>query len=180
MKVLTITGYKPHEIGIFHMKDPKIQVIKHHIRQRLQAYMEEGLEWVLISGQAGIELWAAEVVIAIPSLKLAVIPPFQHQEAVWKEAWQEKYHSIIQQADFFRPLVQKGYESPHQFRQKDQWLISKSDGCLVIYDDQLEGSPKYFIQQLEKMKPHSGYIDERITFLNLEEAARELSEQEHF
>ncbi len=48
--------------------------------------MDEGLEWVLIQGQMGIELWTAEVVIELQrtydSLKFAVITLFQgHTES---------------------------------------------------------------------------------------------------
>ncbi|MBO8154997.1 MAG: DUF1273 family protein [Bacillaceae bacterium] len=174
MKVMTITGYKPHELGIFHLKDPRIQVIQYTIKNRLSAYSEEGLEWVLVSGQTGVELWAAEAALEIQSLKLAIVPPFAGQESVWKEEWQEKYQTVINRAHFYKPLSSKGYEGPHQFRVKDQWMISKSDGCLVMYDDQLEGTPKYFIQQLEKMKLPSAYINERITFFDLEDTAREM------
>lgn len=33
------------------------------IKKKLIDLIEDGLEWVLISGQLGVELWAAEVVI---------------------------------------------------------------------------------------------------------------------
>ncbi len=51
--------------------------------------MDEGLEWVLIQGQMGIELWTAEVVIELQrtydSLKFAVITPFQGHTEKWNE-----------------------------------------------------------------------------------------------
>ncbi|GAA3327349.1 hypothetical protein GCM10020331_066930 [Ectobacillus funiculus] len=50
----------------------------------MTAFLEEGLEWVLISGQLGVELWTAEVVFELqmeyPDLKLAVFTPFLEQE----------------------------------------------------------------------------------------------------
>ena len=33
------------------------------LHRKLTTFVEEGLEWVIISGQLGVELWAAEVVL---------------------------------------------------------------------------------------------------------------------
>lgn len=57
MKILTVTGYKPMELNIFKEGDPRIAFIKAAIEKRLIYFIEEGLEWVLISGQMGVELW---------------------------------------------------------------------------------------------------------------------------
>ena len=66
--------------------------------------MDEGLEWVLIQGQMGIELWTAEVVIELQrtydSLKFAVITPFQGHTEKWNEHNQSKYANIIKYADY--------------------------------------------------------------------------------
>ncbi len=53
-KILTVAGYKPMELNIFKPDDERITYIKAAIRKRLLAFIEEGLEWVLISGQTGI------------------------------------------------------------------------------------------------------------------------------
>lgn len=54
--------------------------LKAFIKHKLLQYIDEGLEWVLIQGQLGIELWTAEVVIDLrveyPDLKLGIITPF--------------------------------------------------------------------------------------------------------
>ena len=60
MKVLYITGYKAFELGIFKNDHEAVKYIKKSIRNRLLPLVEEGLEWVIISGQLGTELWAAE------------------------------------------------------------------------------------------------------------------------
>lgn len=55
--------------------------IKRAIKKQLLSLLDEGLEWVLISGQLGTELWAAEVVYELQEegfehLQLGVITPF--------------------------------------------------------------------------------------------------------
>ncbi|MEH6953251.1 SLOG family protein, partial [Neobacillus drentensis] len=58
MKVLTISGYKPFELGIFKNDHPSVLFLKAAIKKSLIPMLDEGLEWVLISGQLGVELWA--------------------------------------------------------------------------------------------------------------------------
>ena len=62
MKVIAVTGYKPFELGIFKMII-RVECIKKALHRKLTNFVEDGLEWVIISGQLGVELWAAEVVL---------------------------------------------------------------------------------------------------------------------
>lgn len=150
LKVVAITGYKPFELGIFQGNHPGIGYIKKALYRRLVPLVEEGLEWVMISGQLGVELWAAETVfelqLAYPQLQLAVITPFLEQEEKWNEANRELYEMVLAQADFVDSITKKKYENPAQFRLKTQFFIQKSDGLLIVYDEEHEGSPKYMLE----------------------------------
>ncbi len=55
MKVLAISGYKPFELGIFKYDHPSVWYIKAAIKKALLPFVEDGLEWVLISGQLGVD-----------------------------------------------------------------------------------------------------------------------------
>lgn len=65
MKVLYMTGYKAFEFGIFKNDHEAVKYIKKAMKQRLLPLVEDGLEWAIISGQLGTELWGAEVVFDI-------------------------------------------------------------------------------------------------------------------
>jgi uncharacterized phage-like protein YoqJ len=171
-KVLAVSGYKPFELGIFKNDHPSVSFIKETIRKSLIPKLEDGLEWVLISGQLGTELWAAEVVFELqndfPDLKLAVITPFLNQEASWSDHNKEWYETILAQADFVDSVTKKGYEKPWQFRLKNQFFIEKSDILLLMYDLEKEGSPKYIYEMaLHYQKSHNYPID-LITFYDLQ------------
>ena len=62
MNAITITGYKPYELNIRDDKDEKILVIKEAIKRSLLRYLENGVEWVLLSGQPGVETWAFDLI----------------------------------------------------------------------------------------------------------------------
>jgi uncharacterized phage-like protein YoqJ len=182
MKVLAISGYKPFELGIFKKDHPSVVFIKAALKKALTPLIDEGLEWVLISGQLGVELWAAEVVFELqlefPELKLAVITPFLDQAASWNEQNKEWYESVLAQADYVDSLTKRGYEKPWQFRLKNQFFIEKSNGLLLLYDQEKEGSPKYLYElALQYQKKHD-YRLELITFYDLQITVEE--EQTHF
>ncbi|HEY2420403.1 MAG TPA: DUF1273 domain-containing protein [Neobacillus sp.] len=175
--VLAISGYKPFELGIFQKDHPSVFFIKAAIKKSLLQRLEDGLVWVLISGQLGFELWSAEVVfelqINFPNLKLAVITPFLDQEASWNEMNKEWYESILAQADFVDSVTKRGYEKPWQFRLKNQFFIEKSDSLLLLYDQEKDGSPKYLYEMaLQYQRSHS-YPIELITFYDLQTIVEE-------
>jgi uncharacterized phage-like protein YoqJ len=171
-KVLAISGYKPFELGIFKNDHPAVSVIKTAIKNKLVPLIDEGTEWVLISGQLGVELWAAEAVFKLqmdyPELKLAVITPFLNQEAAWKEQNKLWYESVLTQADFVDSVTKKEYEKPWQFRLKNQFFIEKSDALILLYDQEKEGSPKYFYDLALQYQRNHTYSIELISFYDLQ------------
>ena len=89
IKTLVVTGYRSYEMGVFKEDDPKITVIKNVLKQRLKDYLEEGLEWVLIGGNLGVEIWAAQAAFELreeyPEFRVGVIFPFLEYGNQWKE-----------------------------------------------------------------------------------------------
>lgn len=177
LKTVVITGYKPMEMGIFKHNDPKVAFIKETIKRRIIALIEEGLEWVLVSGQMGVELWTAEVILDLKDeydINLGILPPFENQQERWPEDLQMVYEEVTMIADFYQPIYKKNYEGPYQFRAKDQFLVEHSDGCVVLFDEETDGSPKFFLNVAKKKQDMSDYEILYITPLDLEETVEEL------
>jgi uncharacterized phage-like protein YoqJ len=172
MKNITITGYKPYELGIFQKDHASVEFIKKAIFKEIVPLLEEGLEWVIISGQLGVELWAAEVVfdlqIHFPELKLAVLTPYLSQEEKWSDGNKEWYESILAQADFVESITHKPYESPKQFHLKNQVLLRKSNLAIIMYDSEKEGSPKFFYESAKRYSEMNEYQIREITFYDLQ------------
>jgi uncharacterized phage-like protein YoqJ len=171
-KTVTITGYKPFELGIFKKDHASVEYIKKAILKELLPLVDEGLEWVLISGQLGVELWAADVVFDIqayfPDVKLAVLTPFLAQEATWSETNKEWYESVLSQADFVESITHKPYENPKQFYLKNQVMLHKSDLTIIMYDSEKEGSPKFFHEAAKRYSESNDYEIREITFYDLQ------------
>src|SRR5690625_3087227 len=162
------------EMNIFNENDEKIKFVKRAIEKRLRQLIEEGLEWILISGQMGVEMWTAEVVLDLKdkyNINLAIVPPFLNQAKRWPEALQFKYEELLLVADFYEPIYQEEYKGPYQFQAKDLWLIDKSDGCLLLIDDEYPGSVEYFRQKAQADENYPIYT---ITPFDLEDVVLEM------
>lgn len=168
VKTAYVTGYKSYELNIFKDDAPEVKYLKLFLKNKLQNLVEEGLEWVLIQGQLGIEMWTAEVVLDLqqeyPELKLGVITPFQNHTERWNEQNQLKYQQIIEGADFHDSVHHAPYEGPFQFKQTDQFILDHSDMTVLIYDEEQEASPKFFKRMLVDFAEQTNYTYDVVTF----------------
>ncbi|GGI64847.1 MULTISPECIES: DUF1273 domain-containing protein [Enterococcus] len=171
---LVITGYRNYEIGVFQDKDLKIEIIKKVIREALTPLIEDGLQWVIIAGNLGVELWAAEEVIELkkeyPELKLALIFAFEG----WGENWNEKNQLLLNniklQADYVNSTSHKPYQNPAQLRNHTRFLLEKTQGCLLVYDEEYPGKTDYFLKDARHFKLQQTYAIHQITMDDLENA----------
>jgi uncharacterized phage-like protein YoqJ len=161
LKVALFSGYKPNELGIYNEKHQGVKIIKKVLKRKIYDLLDQGLEWVLISGQPGVELWTAECVLDIKlentDIKLGIVTPFLNQEERWKDELKERYHTILASADYVDSVSKKPYESPSQFRVKNQFLISKSDCLVILYDEDKAGTPDYYLSEAVKRKNKEEY-----------------------
>ncbi|PLT35262.1 SLOG family protein [Bacillus sp. V5-8f] len=177
MNVIYITGYKPFEIGIFKNDHEGVKYIKRAIKRRLVPLIEEGGEWVIVSGQLGVELWAAEVLIELKNeydhVKLGVLTPYLQQQEAWNEANQQYYENILAHADFVDSISKKPYEGPQQLKAKNLFMVHKSDGMIIVYDEEKEGTPKYALAEAVRYSADNPYQIIRISLDDLQQAAEE-------
>ncbi len=174
MKVVTVTGYKPMEMGIFSETDERIQFIKKAIEKKLIAKIEEGLEWVIVSGQMGVEMWTAQVALELKKtydFGIGIVPPFENQEKRWPEQLQLTYQELTVMVDFFDHIYKGDYKGPFQFRAKDAWYLDKTDGSIVLIDEDNVGSVKYF---LDAAKEQDHYPIELITPFDIDDVIMEM------
>ena len=83
MNSLLITGYKAFELGILTAKDPRLPIIKEAIRRDLVRFLEEGVKWLIFTGNLGFEAWALEVAQELKKeyeIQLATIFMFENQD----------------------------------------------------------------------------------------------------
>ncbi|TCI56612.1 DUF1273 family protein [Exiguobacterium sp. SH5S13] len=149
MKVVAITGYRPHELGIFKADHPGIEIIQEAYRRKITEAIELGAEWFIFSGTNGCELWAGQVLLELREthpIKIAVFPPFLEMEERYKPYEQELFSQLRLEADFFEPLTQRPYEDPSQLRAKTGFFLDKAAGLITLYDEETGGSPRFLVE----------------------------------
>ncbi|MFD1175004.1 DUF1273 domain-containing protein [Paenibacillus puldeungensis] len=163
MKNLLVTGYRAHELGIFSNKHKGIPYIRQAIAARLIPLLEDGLEWVITPGQYGVDLWAIEAVLSLkkryPDVKCSIITAYSQQEDKWNEEKKEYYHQLLRQVDYYASASKQPYVGRWQFSARDELLFRKTDGILLVYDeDNGEASPKFFKERALKKQAEADYV----------------------
>jgi uncharacterized phage-like protein YoqJ len=176
--VLAVSGYKPHELGVFQEKHEQLPYLKKALKRKLKETIEAyGTEWIVTSGQAGVELWAAEAVLELKSeglpVKLATIAPFYSQEERYPEAAKALYEQIWNNSDYKDYITKRPYESPAQLKQKNEFLVLKTDAMLLLYDENIEGTPKFYEEAAKKRQSREDYPLLYLTPEDIEDLIRE-------
>ncbi|MBX8936711.1 DUF1273 domain-containing protein [Enterococcus gilvus] len=172
---LYVTGYQSYELGIFNEKDPRVQVIKNVLKRELTALIENGLEWVMISGSLGTEIWAGQIINELkqdyPEIKLAIIFPFEGFGSNWKEHNQLLLSELVQTADYVDSVSHQPYQNPGQFKNHVSFLLQHTDAALVVYDTEYPGKSKFFLADVEKFQEKNSYELLTITMDDLENSS---------
>lgn len=176
MKSILVSGYRSFELNIFDEKDPKYLYLKEFLKDRLKSYIENGVEWIIITGQLGIELWTGETVIELqeeyPEIHLAVILPYTSFGEKWNATNKGLLERVIDEADYVNYTSNKPYESPRQLNANQVFTIRKTDGAFLIYDTMIgeaaDGSPKYVYDLIQQYQEQSEYELNLVSFEEIE------------
>lgn len=176
MKSIFISGYRSYELNVFDQNDPKYVYLKEFIKDRLKSYIENGVEWFVITGQLGIELWAGEILIEMredyPEAHLAVLLPYTSFGEKWNDTNRGLLEKVLHQADYVNYTSNKEYESPKQLNANQMFTIRNTDGAFLIYDTMMEeaaaGSPKYVYRLIENFQEKNVYELNLVGFEEIE------------
>lgn len=172
MKNLYVSGYRSFELSIFQASDPKVKRIKKVLKSYLTSFLEEGLEWVIISGNLGVEQWTAQVVAELkedyPELKLALVYPYENFGQQWKESNQEKKAEVESLCDFIASVSKHPYTSFKQLKNHTYFLLTHTDGTLLVYDEEFPGKTKFFVEEAKRFQKEHSYEINYISFDDLQ------------
>lgn len=143
-------------------------------------YIHNGLEWVIISGNIGTELWVGEVVLKLkkdyPEVKLAILLPYTGFQSKWNEKNQALFNSVVENADYLNYTSKSEYTNPSQLKNHQDFIMRNTDGCLLFYDTEHEGKVKFYYEKAKHYQESSTYEIDLITFDELQWFITELEE----
>lgn len=172
MTTILVTGYKSFELGIFQESDPRLKVIKKAIQKDIESLCQEGLEWLIFTGNLGFEYWVLEIAKNMQldyGFKLGSIFPFEDHGKNWNEA-NQRVLTAFKQVDFVK-YTYPSYQNPSQLRAYQAFLLNHSEGAYLFYDEERETNLKYLFRQ---MKTLENYDIKRLDFDRLNDLAQEM------
>lgn len=155
-------------------KSLESRLLKKVIQRDLTRLLEQGVEWLIFTGNLGFEVWVLEVAKELQQnydFQMATIFTFEDQGENWNEVNQEKLNHF-KQVDFVK-YAYPHYENPSQFRDYNHFLLNNTDGAYIFYDEENETNLKYLYQM---MKSQEQYFIKKLTFDDLNEVAENFSE----
>ena len=127
------TGYRPHR---FHFTPDGLRpehVQDALLRQIVRLY-DEGYRTFITGMCVGVDLWAAEAVVALqrehPEVKLVAAIPFEGQESTWSQAARRQYNRVRQLCQKVEVLSETGGSAAYLHR--NRWMVDSADTVLAV------------------------------------------------
>ena len=154
MKTCAFTGHRPNSFPWKYDETARDCVLlKKVLAGQIDALVGEGVtEW--LSGMAlGTDLWGAEIVLSLkkknPALRLHCILPCEGQEVKWPKAEQERYRSILRQADEV-VYVSRAYHSDCML-ERNRYLVDHAACLLAVYNGEWRGGTAMTVRYAQKL-----------------------------
>ena len=130
------TGHRPERLGM-----PEAEVIS-SLKKEIRTAITDGFQ-TFISGMArGVDLWAAEIVLALrdegAAVRLICASPYRGFENRWSREWQERYRRVMERADLVRFICHE--YSKDCFQRRNQWMVDHSARVIAVCNGQPSGT----------------------------------------
>lgn len=182
MQRLWVTGYRNFELNTFGDKDPKIEVIKFALKERLITLLEnDRLDWLITGANLGVDQWACEVALELREkypLQISIIVPYEEFAHRWNENHQKEFAKLQSKVDFFASTSNKPYQSSVQLRNYQNFMLMHTDEALMVYDPDHLGKPKFDYELIKQYQVNKDYPLELIDFYDLQDAAEEFQSKQ--
>ena len=120
---------------------PETEVVE-SLKKEIRTAIADGFQ-TFISGMArGVDLWAAEIVLALrdegAAVRLICASPYKGFESRWSRGWQQRYRQVMEQADLVR-FICPGY-SRDCFQRRNEWMVDRSARVIAAYNGEPGGT----------------------------------------
>lgn len=142
-KRCAFTGYRPQKMPWgFDEKDPRCIQFKAMLRATIETLIEQGYTHFLSGGAMGMDMYAAEIVVALrrqyPQITMEMVSPFDQQAEKWTPELKARHDRLFDQADVIT-AVSQAYTKSCMLK-RNRYLVVNADLLLAAYDGQPGGT----------------------------------------
>lgn len=156
------TGHRPKSFPWgYDESAPSCVLLKEVLTAQISALAERGVTDFLSGMAQGTDLWCAQIVLGLrkknPALKLHAILPCEGQESKWSVSEQERYRSVLAQAN---ELVYVGQEySRDCMLKRNRYLVDHSSILLAVYNGTWRSGTGATVRYAQKLNREIIIID---------------------
>ena len=149
------TGHRPHKLPWrYNEADERCVALKAALKKQITALVEAGVTDFYSGGADGTDCWAALIVLELrkeaPTLKLHLILPHEGQADKWSDTAQERYRSILDQADSVEYVSQEYYDGC--MLDRNHRLVEASGLLLAVYNGEWRGGTAATVRYARKLQ----------------------------
>ena len=148
------TGHRPHKLPWkYNEADSRCVTLKAALTEQIIRLTEAGIIDFYSGGADGVDCWAALIVLELrkrnPALRLHMLLPHEGQADRWSDSAQERYHSILKQADSIEYVSHEYYDGC--MLDRNHRLVEAAGTLLAVYNGERRGGTAATIRYARKM-----------------------------
>jgi len=136
LKRCSFTGHRPEKL------QSSETAVQKALAEAISNAYADGFR-TFISGMArGVDIWAAELVLEYkslhPDIHLICALPHPDFEKRWSKDWQQRYNTILSQADLTKTVCDAFSYGAYQKR--NEWMVNHSARVIAVYNGEAGGT----------------------------------------
>lgn len=152
-KCCAFTGHRPHKFPWrYNEADERCVALKSALAEQIAALAKAGITDFYCGGADGVDCWAALIVLKLreknSALKLHLILPHEGQADRWSDPAQERYRSILEQADSVEYVSREYYEGC--MLDRNHRLVEAAGVLLAVYNGERRGGTAATVRYAQK------------------------------
>lgn len=131
------TGHRPHKfLWKNNESDPQCIALKKTLTEQITVLAEAGITGFFSGMAEGTDHYCSQIILDLreknPALRLHCVLPHEGQADKWSDSAQERYHSILKQADSVEYVSRRYYDGC--MLDRNRRLVESSDLLLAVYN----------------------------------------------
>ena len=162
MKVCAFTGHRPKSFPWGYEESARdCLLLKEVLEAQITALAEQGVTDFLSGMAQGVDLWSSQIVLDLqkknPALKLHCVLPCKGQDSKWTASAQERYRSILAQAN---EVIYVGQEYNRDcMLKRNRYLVDHSSILLAVYNGTWRSGTGATVRYAQKLNREITIID---------------------